>query len=354
MAPASSRGGSRRTTPRSGNSVRSVLQAAETLVAPPVVHNEVNHLNYYDRQRVVCTCDEKKQAAMISGHTWNIINNREDHEVYLRHARNPEHYIDVETGKNTHHWFQKKGRVDLDGNGIIDSMDSADVQEVMTCPGSSGKEDAYLRCRQARQLCQAGAPRDYGLYVQRRQQSRVPSTPGPRTDGPLERKLEFQDRLLDLHQRETPRTVARNLWTPRRGEVAADPAPPSEKAMFRKVHQLRAESHLDVTDKSLAEALSADAGGDAPGRSNLAHCSTVRTQMPMASAGLPPKPGAERTKHAAARIEPTFVREITSWPFQGKDKMKHGDPYFTKPLQNTGSSSVKYDILTGDRYQYWY
>merc|ERR1719217_672370 len=154
MAPASSRGGSRRSTPRG---------VAETIVAPPV-HSS----------------DEKKQAAAISGHTWNILNNKEDHEVYLRHARNPDHYLDVASGKTTSFWFERKKRVDLDNDGVIDTADSSNVQEVLTCPGTAGKEDAYLRSRQARQLCQASAPRDYALYTQRRQFSRVPTTPGPR------------------------------------------------------------------------------------------------------------------------------------------------------------------------------
>lgn len=367
MAPASNRGGSRLGTPlsaRSGRSSRSAQRAvaraaAETIVAPPVAHEQINHLNYYDRQRVVCTCDEKKQAAAISGHTWNIINNREDHEVYLRHARNPDHYIDPETGRTTSFWFEKKGRVDLDGDGVIDTADSSNVQEVLTCPGTAGKEEGYLRCRQARQLCQAAAPRDYALYVQRRQSSRVPSTPGARTDGALERKMEFQDRLRDVAERETPRTMPKSLWTPRRGEIVMNPLPPPEASMFRQVHQLRAESHMNASDKSVAEALPLDriVGPDALGglgASLLSDCSTIRTQMPASTAGLPPKPGNERTKHSNVRIEPTFLREITGWPTQNKDKMKYGDPYFTKPMQNAGSSSVKYDIISGDRMQYWY
>lgn len=352
MAPASSRGGGRRSTPRTTRS------AAETIVAPPVpAQNELNHLNYYDRQRVICTCDEKKQAAAISGHTWNILNNTEDHEVYLQHARNPDHYLDVRTGKTTSSWFERKKRVDLDADGVIDTVDSSEVREVLTCPGTAGKEDAYLRSRQAHQLSQATAPRDYGLYVQRRQQSTVPATPKPR-DGPLERVMEYQDRLRDIPERETPRIVSRNLWTPRRGEILAAPLPPSEQSMFLQVHQLRAESHMNASDKSLAEALSPRTGRATGGgsfrASALVDCPTARTQMGATTAGVPPKPGHERTKHSNIRIEPTFLREISAWPSQHKDKMKYGDAYFTKPLQNTGSSSVKYDIISGERMQYWY
>merc|ERR1719382_2214917 len=101
------------------------------------------HVNHYDGHRTFCTCDERKQASLLSGHTWNILNNRSDHEVYLRHARNERHYIDAE-GRNTSAWFERKGRVDLDGDNVIDTVDSSNVQEVLVCPRTAGKEVAHL------------------------------------------------------------------------------------------------------------------------------------------------------------------------------------------------------------------
>jgi hypothetical protein len=75
--------------------------------------------------------------------------------------------------------------------------------------------------------------------------------------------------------------------------------------------------------------------------------------MPDHHQDLPGKPGRERTCLSNTRVEPWQVREMTSCNL-GEDKLKRADAYFVKPVQCTGSSSVKFDIITGDRHQFWY
>lgn len=287
-------------------------------------------LNHYDRHRVTCTCDDKRTAAMLSGQTWNIINNNEDHEVYLRHARNGDHYIS-DTGGVSSHWFEKKKRIDLDGDGIIDCVDSSNVEETMRCPPSAGRESAYLRQRAHKQMCQAAAPRDFPQYSSIRG-SQAPATP-PR-DGMFGRKLEEQHRLRDTHALPTPRVVAREDWTPRRGEPRPQARPPRTPELFQSRHQVRAEPQQPLSAR----------------RSSLPPPAPQRH----GTAAMTARPARERSNHSASRIEQTAGRELTSWPFEQHDRMRRDDPYHAKPAQQSGSSCVKYDIISNERHNFWY
>jgi len=306
---------------------------------------------------VQCTCDEKKTAAQISGHTWNIINNRGDQEPYLMHARNNDHYID-DTGQNTSHWFEKEMRVDLDGDGVIDCVDSSNVQETMIYPAADGKESAHLRARQVKQLCQASAPRDYGRYHSARQTSVAPPT--PERPGMFGRQVQHQDKMRDVPEKTTPRVVDKQLFSARRGESKLVAAPPHESDMFRNLHQLRAESHHDVTDQQFAEALNSARRGSALAASGAAVCDAPVTRSSMVAASvlvkgdLPPKQAHERAKYSKMRVEPHAARDMTGWPFHHQDRLKREDPYYVKPVQQTGSSGVKYDIITGEGHGFWY
>lgn len=311
----------------------------------------IEALNHYDRHRVICTCDDKRQAARLSGHTWNIINNSDKDEIYYVNARNPDHYID-EQGKNTSHWFEKKRRVDLDGDGIIDCVDSTNVEEVMYCPGTAGKEAAHLRNRQMKQLRQTQAPCHYGDYSARRA---ADGTRTPERIDMMHRLVPQQNRLRDKHPRPSPRILEKHLWTPRRGEVLKIPQPPHEHDMFRSVDQLRSESHVDVHDANFADTLhsarATRAAGGGEGPSAMTDANTGRSAMLHSK---PPKPPAARNRHSQTTIEQHAAREITGWPFHARCPLRREDPYYVRPVQQTGSSSVKYDIINNERKNFWY
>merc|ERR1719401_944476 len=175
-------------------------------------------LNHYDGHRALCTCDEKKTASLISGHAWNIINHSDKDEVYLQHARNKDHYID-DTGGNTNHWFEKKRRIDLDGDGIIECLDSTNVEEIMFCPPDTDKETRYLQERQSKQLRQSEHPMNFAQYSSRRERDGVKT---PERGGNLGVVMQDQGRLRDVYIRPSPRTVSRKDWTPRRGDRLQD------------------------------------------------------------------------------------------------------------------------------------
>jgi len=305
--------------------------------------------NHYDGGRTICTCDDKLQASRISGHTWNILNNREDHEVYFKEMRNDAHYID-KNGNGTGHWLQRKKRLDLDGDGIIDCVDSSNVAETMVCPPTAGKEASHNRTRQMRQICQVAADRDFGKYKSHRESCGVPPTPG--RGGCLERKVRDQARMRDIPERPTPRVLDRKDFTPRRGEPRVEHRPPHERDMFKKVDQLRTDSHMDCTEPNFQDAIGCRSSS--LGISGAHALGGTLTSRSVLGDGVPPKPAEHRSRHSVQRMEHSHHREITHWPFAGADKTKQGDPYHAKPVQQTGSSCVKYDIISNERKQFWY
>jgi len=314
---------------------------------------ELQPLNYYDRHRVRCTCDEKKTASIVSGHTWNIINHSDKDEVYLMHARNPDHFID-DKGANTSHWFEKKKGVDLDGDGCIDSMDSSNVQEVMCGPPDSGKEANFLRQRQSRQLRQSEHPLDYRQYSARQERDGLKT---PERPGFLALKVPHQERYRDVAEKPTPRVITKNEWTPRRDERMKTRAPPAEHDMFRNVDQLRTESHMDPFEANLADAVHSARAKKSPlgttATSVLGDLRATRSQLGK-NEHMPPKPGAQRQQHSQNRVEPHYGKEISGWFEAHKEKTKREDPFFARPVANMGSSCVKYDIISNERKQFWY
>jgi len=319
---------------------------------------ELQPLNHYDRHRTLCTCDVKKTASIISGHTWNILNHSSKDEVYLMDARNPDHFID-NTGNNTSHWFEKKRRIDSDGDGVIQCLDSSNVQEVMRGPPDTGKEASYLRQRQSRQLRQAEHPRDYGQFSARRDRDGLKT---PERASSLAVKVPQQERLRDVAARPSPRVVSKGDWSARREERFKERVPPSEHEMFRNVDQLVTESHINTFDANLADAVhssraknSARSGTlSARGeRTVLGDMGTMRSQLGGAR-DRPPKPGAQRHQHSTNRVEPHQSRELSGWHEGHKDKLKREDPFFAKPVPNMGTSCVKYDIISNERKQFFY
>lgn len=324
-----------------------------TIYAPGAA---IEHRNFYCKRRVQCTAEERKTASLLGGQKWNIISNKDDKEVFLKDVRNSDHFMDEE-GRATSHWCHRRRRIDLDGDGIMDVCDSSNVQEVLACPATAGKEDAKQQSRQAKQLCQASAPLKYGQYSARRSSTVAPPTPGRApahsgASGSHDKQLPFQQRLRDVHAATTPRTLDRGLWSARRGESRAENQAPEEHELYRRVDQLRTESHIDVRDHGFADAIHSARCGSlgASGTSAVAGASTLRSNL-----GESIKPCAASTgpRFSSTRVEAVHSREISSWPFE-RDRLKRGDPFHSRPMQQGGASSVKFDILSNERKSFVY
>eukprot|EP00933_Yihiella_yeosuensis_P051421 TRINITY_DN49350_c0_g1_i1.p1 TRINITY_DN49350_c0_g1~~TRINITY_DN49350_c0_g1_i1.p1 ORF type:complete len:349 (+),score=33.94 TRINITY_DN49350_c0_g1_i1:82-1128(+) len=344
-------------------------------------------LNHYDGHRTICTLEDKAIAARLSGHTWNIINNKDEHEIYLRHARSDEHYVD-EKGNTSSAWIEKKKRVPHPVGGNAGANWSGHITESLKCPSTPSRDQAESQPphpgskRQLTQLLQSSAPRDFALYAARKNEV-TPRTPLRETC--QERLLEAEDqkRLRDIHTKKPGRVVDRHSWTPRRGEQRIEARPPREEDMFAKVSQLRSESHVDVKDKCFAENLRPptytrsrlsstprqhssgtpriSTGGSGSTRSSRAGSARGVSAVNVAAAhsarskyeGEHPRHPKDRTRHSSLRLEGYCDRELSNWTLRDDKLMRH-DPFAMRPMQQATNSGVKYDIITNERSQFWY
>lgn len=308
---------------------------------PPDI--ELASKNYYDRSRVTCTCDDRKTAAQLGGHTWNPLSNRREDEVFLLHARNDDHFVD-DKGNITSHWFEKRKRVEG-----ANPLDSSRMEEIMRAPPTAGKRDKELELRMVKQLYQAADPSSFRAYSARRHESIV-APPTPRREAMIERTVPFQDRLTDPAPRPTPRLVERQNWTPRRSEPRSHARPPPETEMYQNIDQIRTEAHVSVLDPGFAETLRSARGAGAARGAALAGASTLRSTV---NPDLPSKPSHQKTHNSKHRLEDTHFREISGWTSE-KHSLKKEDPYHCKPVMNSGTSSVKYDLVSHERREFWY
>lgn len=321
-----------RTSRSCGSTPRRVRPGAPaTIVAPPrsVAENSQQlTINDYAHHTVKCNCEDRGVGARIAGHTWNILSNADDTEVYMQHVRNKEHFV-TDDNVATRAWWARKKRCNRKGDSTH-YLDSRPMDRSLKCPPTAGREAARLQKREIIQLCQSGAPADYALYSTRR----FDATPRTPERAPHTRTVPFQERQRDLVERPTPRLTAKTLFTPRRGELREERKPPRPEDMFSTPNQIRNESVIDVVATSFA-------------RDNETRRAT----------GTHPRitAAASKTLHSADRLESIHTREVSTWHIRNSaEKLLRDDNFHMKPMQRTGNSSVKYDILSNDRKDFWY
>lgn len=285
-------------------------------------------VNCYNRGKAELTAEECKQASILGGHTWNILSGDKDDRIYLSHARNDGHFV-CDAKKATSDWFHRKKRVDRPG---ASSIDSRLTTESLTCPPTAGKEARAQQARQLRQLCQSEAPIDYPMYEARKaemvERDILPRTP-PRD--PHNRKVPFQERTRDVHQKIISTTIPKEQWHARRGcETLQLPLGPPQVPT---VDMLRTVPFKDPRRSSSARAGGREAAASGGSRS-------VRTPR--------------TTQHCSMhRVEPQSAREISSWATHNC-KITRDDPFNVKPVQRSGNSCVKYDIIANTQKEFWY
>jgi len=284
-------------------------------------------INYYDKHRSKCTAEDKNLASMIGSCGWNIISNRDEHELYFRNARNPDHFVDA-GNQATSEWWMRKKRVRRPGSDMTHILDSRLTVQTLTCPPTAGKVAEKDRQRTMKQLCQAEAPLDYARYAKRKAEV-TPRTPEKNF---TDKQVRDQHRKRDIPTPPSQDVTHNSLWLSRRGVPKIQNMPPSHADMFQSVDQLRCEPHTDV--------MSAD----------FAHKHTAARMSGSQTARLT---SDDKRHHSSRRLESTTVRDITSWPWQ-TDKLTRNDPYNLKPVQRSGNSSVKHDIINNTRKNFWY
>jgi len=286
-------------------------------------------INHYDKHRSRCTAEDKKLASLMGSCGWNIVTNKEEHEVYFRNARNPDHFVD-DGNQATGEWWMRKRRVRRPGSDETHPLDSRLTVQTLTCPPTAGKTAAKDQQRTMKQLCQAEAPLDYGRYSARKAEI-TPRTPEKNWN---DKQVRDQHRKRDIPTPAPKDVTDKASWLPKRSVPRIHNMPPHATDMFCSVDQLRAEPNNDV--------MSAD----------FAHQHTAARMSGSQTARLSVAADDKRF-HSHQRLEATTVRDVTSWPWQS-DKLTRKDPYHAKPMQRSGNSSVKHDIISNERKNFWY
>jgi len=296
-------------------------------------------VNLYDNQRCQATAQEKYQASRISGHRWNILTNRDENEVYFPNARNGDHFVD-DRNAATSDWWPRRARTMRPGSEDSYNLDS---RQTIACfqsekpPESRKYADLERTNRQLAQATFSTSFRDYQDAMHSRFSTLTPRS-RPEQDKVIPAPaLPFNKRLRDPNpqKREAHRVMAKTLFTPRRFDEASRgtkgptySAPPTVRDMFSSnMDQVRAEA-IDTLSPNFVDSVMKSDG------------SAVASAI------------GNRTKHSSFRIDSFKVTEIAGWT--NKDQVLRDDPYYSKPIQRTGNSCVKYDIISGRRKDFWY
>merc|ERR1712217_874714 len=110
----------------------------------------------------------------------------------------------------------------------------------------------------------------------------------------------------------------------------------------------------DVVDQNFADAL-ISSRKNGPNSSSAIATSGANTARSMLQPDQCPKPAGSMTRHSLHRLGESDNREISEWHLKVRpDKLKRQDPFHVKPIAQQGSSSVKYDIISNERRQFWY
>uniref|UniRef100_A0A7S0A2J9 Uncharacterized protein n=1 Tax=Pyrodinium bahamense TaxID=73915 RepID=A0A7S0A2J9_9DINO len=283
-------------------------------------------LNYYDNHKGCATAADKGLAARLGGHSYNIINNSDQHEIYFRDLRHDDHFVD-KNGKHTAHFFGCRRR-------FFPQEQRNVIAETIKHPDAHPRERALAERRAELKLAQMENPTSFRGFQQRCQSSLI--TP----DAP--KRYPIHSRHANEAGQLQPKTSDRATWQGRRGEkMSFSSSAPS----------------LSLSDpaRSLDQAMRNDVRKEASQRqTESAHFAPVQTansyssSLDVTSQG---KQQASQQRHfSMSRIDNhDFAITKKNNHFSGQDKLTKTDPYYARPRLCVTNNSVKYDIVSNER-----
>lgn len=285
-------------------------------------------VNYYDFQKCHGTATDKGLAARLGGHSYNILNNQDKDEVYLREMRHDAHYLDKK-GRHTVHFFgSRRRKYHTDERNL--------VGKCLRNPDHHPRDDAVGQRRLEMQLAQIENSTNYGDFVNRCQASLFPNSPAKRYSINNKRYANEAEKLR-------PKMLStKDEFKQRRGETM--------------VRSISAPSViLNDPHHGLNQALHEDARKEATQRqTESAHFAPWNTANSYA-ATMDSTP-AGRSYHAAHRN--CSVNRLENHDFgitrknnhySSNDKLTRSDPFFMRPRHAITNNSVKYDIVSNER-----
>lgn len=280
-------------------------------------------VNLYDDQKCIGNAEDKTIASMLGGHSYNPVNHRE--ELYFPNLRHDAHFVD-RSNVPTMHWMDRKRKYPRDPRNMMKLA----LQNPAEHPKVAEREQRRCEYR----LSQMENSQSYRGFQDRRRQQR-PETPEAR------RTLNPSDKQPTAMRLTECRQVSRPEYMSMRSQNS------------RSVPCLRSQSltrlNLEQRPQAAAQQLLSESA-------NYAHCKTANSYaMSLSTTDLGERHKLQQSRASLQRAENydfAITKKNNSW--SAEDKLLRGDPYYMKPKLAVTNNSVKYDIITNDRNNFWY
>jgi len=277
----------------------------------------------YDEQKCIGNAEDKTIAAMLGGHSFNPINHRE--ELYMPNLRHDSHFVD-RSNVMTMHWMDRKRKYPRDPRNHM----KLSLQNPAEHPKVAEREQR----RQEYRISQMENSQSYRDFQDRRRTMR-PETPEHR-------------RTLNPSNKQPTAMRVTECWQIPKYEFM-------DKRMANSISapNLRTESlsrlNLEQRPEAAAHQLASESA-------SYAHCRTANTYaMSLSTTDLGERHKLSQSRASLQRADNydfSVTKKNNSW--SSEDKLTRSDPYYMKPKLAITNNSVKYDILTNERKNFWY
>lgn len=282
-------------------------------------------VNYYDFHRSKGTAGDKGLAARLGGHSYNILSNRHEDEIYFPKMRQRDHFVD-EKNRATKHFFDRRRKFAPD--------ERQPMQDIFKAPCDHPRAEALQQRRTEIQLAQMENAHSYQGFKDR---SDAFGHTAPSKKHKIDNKLYCYE-VAKLR----PRLTERDEWRKRRGEPMT---------------QTISCPNLDFRDPagSLAATMKRDVRKEVSQRqvesANFAPWMKANTYANSMDATAMGRHFAATQKYCSVqRLEPyEFSITRKNNHYSNQDKLTRSDAYFMKPKEAMTNNSVKYDIVNNER-----
>jgi len=280
-------------------------------------------VNFYDDQKCIGNAEDKTIAANLGGHSYNIINQRE--ELYFPNLRHDAHFLD-RSNVATHHWMDRKKKYPRDPRNLM----KLSLQNPAEHPKVAEREQRRAEYR----LSQMENHQSYRGFQERRRMMRPETPEGRRTLDPTNK----QPAALRV-------TECKQIPKPTFLEMRSAHASSMPNLRSSSLTRL----NLEQRPEAAAHQLTSESA-------NYAHCKTANSYaMSLNTTELGERHQLVQNRNSLQRVDNyDFAITKKNNAYSSEDKLLRADPYYMKPKLAITNNSVKYDILTNQRKNFWY
>mmetsp|Transcript_66139 Transcript_66139/g.167595 ORF Transcript_66139/g.167595 Transcript_66139/m.167595 type:complete len:307 (+) Transcript_66139:114-1034(+) len=284
-------------------------------------------VNYYVGHKCKGTAADRGLAERLGGHSYNIISNSDQHEVYLRHLRQPDHIVD-DKGRHTREFMGARRRKFAgDERGLM--------AETMRAPEPHPREAARAQRRVETQVAQIENSSNYAGFQHRTQGTFFQPHPEKRYQV---HNATYANEVEKLR----PKSSSKAEFLSRRGEVMSHAKSAPSLSLFAPEASLsramREDARKEVSQRQTESA------NFAPRNAG----STYVTSMDSHPVGMAMH---SSQRHCSVnRIENSDIGVTRkNGHFSSQDKLTRADPFYMRPCLGVTNNSVKYDIVSNER-----